>query len=226
LSRLRFRVERALRKTRGKSKLKNFLIAALALIFVSGAPFRPDTAGADTTVQEPQGTDQPAPLGIPLGASRAQVEAAFAAAKIPQLSSEGRNEIYREPPAKIANAGQVLLSFYQDRLARIICLIDVESQEAEPYVRRYQELKQALSEKYGRPYKNREYLAPDYEAHPLLALQTGKAVYGSVWKTGNLQISLMLSGDNFRVTFALSYDYLPLSEPLDRERKQEEKGKL
>jgi hypothetical protein len=207
--------------------MRSFLIAAIAaLVLFFGFPFRPHGAPADPAAAEVQGTDQPAPLGIPLGASRAHVEGIFEAATIPRLSNDRQDELYREPPAKIADAGQVLLSFYQDKLARIVCVIDVQSQEADPYVRRYQDLKQALAEKYGRPEKSREYIDPDYRGHPLFAFETGKAVYASSWKTGNMEISLILSGDNFKVGFFLSYAYLPLSEQLDREKKQEEKGKL
>lgn len=197
-------------------------LMTMALICFSGAFQR--ASGASPT--ETPSASQTAPLGIPLGASRARVEALFEAAKIPKISGDADNDVYREPIAKIANAGTVFLLFYQDRLAQIICMIDVESQEADPYIRRYQELKEALTGKYGRPAKAREYVDDDYRSHLLFAFETGKAFYGSVWKTNDTDISLVLAGDNYKVQFALYYYYRPLSEKLEREKKQTEKNKL
>jgi hypothetical protein len=204
-------------------------VAALVVIFGWHARLLKSTActiSAVNFVKVAEQASQPAPLGIPLGAPRAQVESLFEAAKIPRVSSDAEADVYGEPPAKIADAGQVYLSFYQGQLARALCLIDVESQEADPYVRRYEELKQALTEKYGRPVKSREYVDPDYRDHLLLAIKTGKAVYASFWKTGDMDVSLMLMGDNYKTEFVLSYGYRQLSEKLDRERKQAEKNKL
>jgi len=206
-------------------------IAAFLVIFGSHTKLLKSTACAASCpdfikVNEAPGASQPTPLGIPLGATRAQVESLFEAAKIPRVSGDSDVDIYREPPAKIANAGQVYLSFYQGQLAQIICLIDVESQEADPYVQRYEELKQALTEKYGRAVKSREYVDPTYRDHLLLAIKTGKASYWSFWKAGDMDVSLGLLGDNYKTEFALYYRYRTLSEKLDRDKKQAEKNRL
>lgn len=198
--------------------------SVVTLAFIYGSAVFENARAAPPS--ETRGASQPAPLGIPLGASRTHIENLFEAAKIPRVATDADNEVYREPIAKIANAGEVVLSFYQGQLARIACVIDVESQQGEPYVRRYQELKEALTEKYGRPVKSREYIDPGYRDHLLLGLESGKAIYGSLWKTADMGISLVLTGDNFKIQFALYYDYLPPSEKLDREKKQTEKNKL
>src|SRR4029450_4935301 len=65
-------------------------------------------------------------------------------------------------------------------------------------------LKSAKSpEKYGKPANHREYIEDAYSSYPLLGLQTGKGEYVSYWKTPDLDIALILKGDNFKISFAL-----------------------
>jgi hypothetical protein len=168
----------------------------------------------------------PIALGIPLGATRGQVEAMFAEAQIPELKRDADTTVYKEPLAKINNAGMSLLVFYQNKLAKIVTLIDIESQKIDPYVSRYQELKTGLTEKYGKPANHREYIEDAYSSYPLLGLQTGKGEYVSYWKTPDLDIALILKGDNFKISFALHYEYRTLFGQFQKQQKKKEKDLL
>jgi hypothetical protein len=180
---------------------------------------------ADPT-NAPNDSTLPTALGIPLGATRDHVEAMFAEAQIPQLRRDADTTVYKEPLAKINNAGMALLVFYEDKLAKIVMLIDIESQNIDPYVSRYQELKTGLTEKYGKPTNHREYMDNTYSGSPLLGLKTGKGEYVSFWKTPDLDIALLLRGDNFNISFALHYEYRTLFEQFQKQQKKKEKDLL
>jgi hypothetical protein len=119
-------------------------------------------AADNSLLRPPTEASQRVVLGIPLGAPRHQVEAIFTEAKIPELRRDTGMTVYKEPPAKIKNGGATILLFHEDKLAKVALLIDTESQTAEPYIFRYQELKESLSEKYGQPKTSTEYIDENY----------------------------------------------------------------
>ena len=130
-------------------------------------------------------------LVVPLGAPRNEVEGIFSKAQVKQLFRDKLQTGYIEPAVKIRDGGMTLLVFHKDKLAKVGMVINVKSQRAEPYVSRYGELKQALTQKYGKPKKSQEWIDKDYLDHKLLALKTGKAHYFSTWQLPNLRIALI-----------------------------------
>jgi hypothetical protein len=169
----------------------------------------------------------PVVLGLPLGGERTQIKALFANAKIPVLKRDANMTVYKEPLVNIKDGGTTALAFYEGKLAKILVLLTVKSQNIEPYVSRYRELQTSLIEKYGFAQDSVEFMDPSYQ-NPFLALILGRGAYGTAWRMSdsNLDISLTLKGDNFQVSFTLEYADRSLFQQYRRLRETQEKDGL
>ncbi len=173
--------------------------------------------------------NQPSALGIPLGADRRTIEEIFEKAQIRAINAgDGGNSIcyYEQAPKRIKDGGRVMLVFHEEKLAKIVLLIEVESQRVEPYLSRYRSLKENLTKKYGKPKQAVESMDSSCSKHPLLAIKTGKARYISLWETRDLTIGLKLAGDNFNVHFNLQYEYGKLFDKYIKSKDDEEASNL
>jgi len=195
------------------------ILQILRVIVLSGA-FLAGPSVADNA--------RPQPLGIPLGADRKVVESIFEKAQIKTIGAnpEGGFLGYKRAPKSIEDGGEILLHFHKDKLARIALTIKIESQQAHPYISRYESLKANLTKKYGKPDRDIENMDSTYSDHPLLAIKTGKSQRLCGWKKDNLFVLLGLMGDNFKVNFTLAYAYLPLWDEYTQEQEDEEASNL
>lgn len=172
------------------------------------------------------GPKPPVVLGVPLGEERSKVEAMFQAANIPQLDRDNHATLYKEPVAKLKDAGRTAVFFSNGRLAKVVTFFDIESSSADRYLARYSELKTNLTEKYGKPHNSFEHIDDTYRDEPLLAIKTGKGRFVSQWETPAVDISLGLYGDNYKVSFMLQYEHRELTEKYEKDRQADEKGAL
>ena len=166
----------------------------------------------------PDSTPSPqAPIvqGLRLGSSRADVETLFAAASIPQIARTAEMIVYQQPVSK-AGAGDFAYStallFHKDKLAKValfpdISEADASEPDAQPYFSYYGALKSMLIKQYGPPRNTWEHLHKRYRDHPLLGLQMGRCTYANFWSLQDLDIALVLTGENFSIQFSLQYEY-------------------
>ena len=94
------------------------------------------------------------------------------------------------------------------------------------YIDDYEELKETLTKKYGKPkmdipglWKNDLY--KDDKSHWGIAISVGHLVYGASWETSTTKIELMLWGDNYKINLTLFYTSKELEEWVKRIKEKE-----
>lgn len=94
------------------------------------------------------------------------------------------------------------------------------------YIDDYEELKKILTKKYGKPktdlpgiWKNNLY--KNDRSHWGMAISVGHLVYAAQWETSTTTISMMISGDNFKISLTLTYDSKELREWAKRIKEKE-----
>jgi len=99
--------------------------------------------------------------------------------------------------------------FAHDTLVRARYVIYEEHTNKNDYISDYQKLKQLLTDKYGKPDKDRTtWLSNIYKDNQKdwgLAISLGQLAYFSQWDTETTQIWLMLQGDNDEIQFTIEY---------------------
>ena len=126
--------------------------------------------------------------------------------------------VYQQPVNKLKEgdfAYSTALLFHEDKLAKVALFPDLSEAEkndpsAQPYFTHYNALKAMLVKHHGPPRTSWEHLHQRYRQHPLLALQMGRCTYANFWGLPDLDIALVLTGDNFSIQFSLQYEYRPL----------------
>ncbi|PKP55767.1 hypothetical protein CVT91_14760 [Candidatus Atribacteria bacterium HGW-Atribacteria-1] len=110
-----------------------------------------------------------------------------------------------------------IYSFLEDKLYNSGYFFTGEHTNKNLYIDDYEELKETLTKKYGKPkmdfpgvWKNDLY--KDDKSHWGMAISVGHLAYGNSWETPNTKISLMLSGDNYKIELVLSYTSKGLEE--------------
>ena len=110
-----------------------------------------------------------------------------------------------------------IYSFLEDKLYNSGYFFTGKHTNKNLYIDDYEELKETLTKKYGKPkmdipglWKNDLY--KDDKSHWGMAISVGHLAYGNSWETPNTKISLMLSGDNYKIQLVLSYTSKELEE--------------
>ena len=110
-----------------------------------------------------------------------------------------------------------IYSFLEDKLYNSGYFFTGKHTNKNLYIDDYEELKETLTKKYGKPkmdipglWKNDLY--KDDKGHWGMAISVGHLAYGNSWETPNTKISLMLSGDNCKIKLVLSYYSKELEE--------------
>ena len=84
------------------------------------------------------------------------------------------------------------------------------------YIDDYEEVKEALTKKYGKPKTDKVMWENDlYKSDKQdwgLAISIGHLVYAASWETSTTKINLMLSGDNYKINLDLFYTSKELEE--------------
>jgi len=110
-----------------------------------------------------------------------------------------------------------IYSFLEDKLYNSGYFFTGKHTNKNLYIDDYEELKETLTKKYGKPkmdipglWKNDLY--KDDKSHWGMAISVGHLAYGNSWETPNTKISLMLSGDNYKIKLVLFYTRKELEE--------------
>jgi len=110
-----------------------------------------------------------------------------------------------------------IYSFLQDKLYNSGYALSGTHTNKNLYIDDYEELKETLTKKYGKPKMDipglwRNDLYKDDKSHWGMAISVGHLAYASQWETTTTTISLRLHGDNFKISLVLSYDSKELKE--------------
>ena len=124
-----------------------------------------------------------------------------------------------------------MYSFLQDKLYNSGYAFTGKHTNKNLYINDYEKLKETLTKKYGKPirdipglWKNDLYKS-DKQSWGM-AVSVGHLVYGTSWETPTTKISLMLSGDNFKISLVLSYTSKELEEWADKIKEEKAKSKF
>ena len=124
-----------------------------------------------------------------------------------------------------------IYSFLEDKLYNSGYFFTGKHTNKNLYIDDYEKLKETLTKKYGKPTKD----IPGFWKNDLyksdkrswgMAVSVGHLVYGTSWETPTTKISLMLSGDNFKISMVVSYTSKELEEWADKIREEEAKSKF
>jgi hypothetical protein len=110
-----------------------------------------------------------------------------------------------------------IYSFLEDKLYNSGYFFTGEHTNKNLYIDDYKELKEILTKKYGKPKTDipelwMNDLFKDDKSHWGMAVSVGHLAYGASWETSTTKISLMLSGDNYKIKLVLSYTSKELEE--------------
>ena len=96
------------------------------------------------------------------------------------------------------------------------------------YINDYEELKEILTKKYGKPKKDEKIwdneLYKDDRSSWGLAVSVGHLAYGASWETSTTEIVLRLSGDNYKISLILAYDSKELKEWANKIKEEKAKS--
>ena len=119
-----------------------------------------------------------------------------------------------------------IYTFLEDKLYNSGYFFTGEHTNKNLYIDDYEELKETLTKKYGKPktdisglWKNDLY--KDDKSHWGMAISVGHLIYGASWETPTTEINLMLSGDNFKIKLILAYDSKELKEWVKQTKEKE-----
>ena len=110
-----------------------------------------------------------------------------------------------------------IYSFLKDKLYNSGYFFTGEHTNKNLYIYDYEELKETLTKKYGKPksdlgtlWKNDLY--KDDKSQWGFAVSLGHLVYGARWETPTTKITLALKGDNYKIMLILGYNSKELEE--------------
>ena len=129
---------------------------------------------------------------------------------------------------KIGNNNfEYLYYFLEDKLYSGFYLFTGEHTNENLYIDDYEELKEILAKKYGKPiideviWENDLY--KDDKSEWGIAISVGDLTYWALWETPTTEICLMLRGDNYEITLGITYKIRELKKWI--EKIEEEKTK-
>lgn len=92
------------------------------------------------------------------------------------------------------------------------------------FIRDYEDIKEELIEKYGEPIEDEQYWFDDlYKDDPSdwgMAIITGDLTYMTEWVTEDVNVRMLLEGDNFETTFMIAY----ISNTVSNEAPEKDSG--
>jgi len=99
------------------------------------------------------------------------------------------------------------------------------------YIDDYEELKEILTKKYGKPKSDlgtfwKNDLFKDDKSKWGMAISVGHLVYGVQWETPTTKITLKLSGDNYKIMLIIAYDSKELKEWANKIKEERAKSKF
>ena len=124
-----------------------------------------------------------------------------------------------------------MYSFLQNKLYNSGYVFTGKHTNKNLYINDYKKLKETLTKKYGEPIKDipgvwKNDLYKSDKQNWGMAVSVGHLVYGTSWETSTTKISLMLSGDNFKISLVVSYTSKELEEWADKIREEKAKSKF
>jgi hypothetical protein len=173
-----------------------------------------------------------APLGLAWGMSSAQVRAMNVLLKDAPMKDYGTSFSATQLPKMINDVETVVLSFgYDDKLWRIADISKVFSNDPHgtATLNRYDEIAQALSEKYGRGTQHHQYDANQFMKGGdfLYKIKVGEAWHYTDYHTDLLDVQLILgaasSSDGY---YRIIFENKPLSAGFAKGKKGREKDAL
>ncbi len=124
-----------------------------------------------------------------------------------------------------------MYSFLEDKLYESGYIFAGEHTNENLYIDDYEELKETLTKKYGKPkmdfsevWKNDLY--KDDKSRWGFAISLGHLAYGASWETSTTKIEIMLLGDNYKINLFLSYFSKELKEWADEIEEEKAKSEL
>ncbi|MDY7001091.1 MAG: hypothetical protein SVS15_04835 [Thermodesulfobacteriota bacterium] len=116
---------------------------------------------------------------------------------------------------KVLGKDFLLLYFFaQNKLVRAVYFLDVEHSNKNDFIYEYEEIKEVLTEKYGRPIKDKtlwaNYLYKNDRSHWGLAISLGHVHFYSTWKKEDTRITNYLSGENSDIHCFVEYASIKL----------------
>lgn len=186
---------------------------------LSGSSEQEQISSADS---EPPQTDKPTFRSIPFGAEKAKIR------EWQESDPMTTGDDY------LAYRGQVgglnaLWSYYftseSQRFARAAYIFVEQHANENLYIDDYKNVQSILTDKYGSPTDGegmiwRDDLYQDDPSEYGFAISIGDLIYQKIWETDSLKIFHTLEGDNYEVEHTVQYQYLPLSEALEKESRQ------
>lgn len=113
--------------------------------------------------------------------------------------------------------------FFKNQLAQAIYMINENHSNDTEYISDYEDLKNLLVEKYGKPSMDEIFWKNDlYEDDPEnygMAISVGHLTYMSKWDFSDTNLILILSGDNYDINFGIAYYSKELENDMDAETK-------
>lgn len=110
--------------------------------------------------------------------------------------------------------------FLEDKLYRSGYLLNETHTNENDYIDDYKNLKDILIKKYEKPVKDKiEWKNDSYKYDKIewgLAISVGDLIYDTRWETNNTEITLRLSGDNYKIYLVLRYESKELKEWADK----------
>lgn len=121
---------------------------------------------------------------------------------------------------------RLLYNFVDNKLYRIIYSLNENFVNMNNYITSYKDMKDKLTEKYGKPTGEEENwnndLYKDDAENYGLAVSIGHLSYTTYWVTNNIEIHMLLSGEEYKVTSLIYYIDTNLAKIADDKKNNEE----
>jgi hypothetical protein len=188
--------------------MKNYEVMKKTLLFLSFLILLPLLAVAEEFKA----------VGLVLGESTQTVRGKFKDKNISLRKSEEGSLVYTTPLVALKNGSETELEFHQGKLMRVRVYLEMPSERFQDFKEHYNAFKNALVKKYGRPVSRRELIPRSFNGNLSSSMLEGEIGYGSVFKSGDIEIKLMLKNKSRRI-----YNYfLEYEDSVMRKKKQEE----
>lgn len=119
----------------------------------------------------------------------------------------------------------ILYVFTKDKLVRGIYGITESHMNKTDHISDYSILKELLNKKYGEPTQDTKHWKKDlYRDDPQewgLAISVGHLTLFTAWETENTEITMALTGDNFKITHKVQYQSKALGGLEDKAKEEE-----
>ena len=116
--------------------------------------------------------------------------------------------------------------FAGDKLTRGKYLVTETHSNKNDYISDYNSLNELLKKKYGEPFENEKYWKNDLYKDDFsdwgFAVSLGHLIYYSTYKTSNTDITIMLSGENYKIETVIEYTSTSLGKVEEELRTKED----